>query len=114
MPDNNKKIQELLRKQESLWNKQESLSNEISELRYEIIRLKNTEAKPLAEENKTRILNETILDDLKSIASPIKQEERKPESTNPITVTPPKAKKSPKSESDLEKFIGENLINKIF
>ncbi|MGZ2369567.1 DUF2339 domain-containing protein [Ancylomarina sp. YFZ004] len=113
MPDNNKKIQELLRKQESLWNKQESLSNEISELRYEIIRLKNTEAKPLAEENKTRILNETILDDLKNIASPIKQEEQKLETTSPITVTPPKAKKSPKSKSDLERFIGENLINKI-
>ncbi|MFT5748991.1 MAG: hypothetical protein ACI93S_000243 [Ancylomarina sp.] len=113
MPDNNKKIQELLRKQESLWNKQESLSNEISELRYEIIRLKNTEAKPLTEENKTRILNETILDDLKNIASPIKQEEQKLETTSPITVTPPKAKKSPNSKSDLEKFIGENLINKI-
>jgi hypothetical protein len=112
MPDN-KRIQELLRKQESLWNKQESLSNEISELRYEIIRLKNAEAKPLLEENKTIILHETILDDLKDIASPIKQKEQKLETISPITTSPLKTKKPPKSNSDLEKFIGENLINKI-
>ena len=112
MPDN--RIQELLRKQESLWNKQESLSNEISKLRYEIICLKDAEAKPLLEENKTEILHTTILNDLKDIASPTKQEEQKPENISPIiTATPPKTKRTPKSNSDLEKFIGENLINKI-
>ncbi|PCH69296.1 MAG: hypothetical protein COC06_07780 [Bacteroidales bacterium] len=116
MSDNKDKINQLFEIQENLWEKQEALSNEISELRHEIIRLKNTEAKPLAEENKTEILNEALLDDLKNIASPIKQEEHKLETTSAIAATPPKAKKAPKApkaKSDIEKFIGENLINKI-
>lgn len=112
MPDKNDKIQELLRKQESLWNKQEKLTSEINELRYEITRLKNAEAESLTEENKATTLNDTLLTDLKNVGSPNK-EEQKIKTTSPINVTIPKAEKPRKSKSDLEKFIGENLINKI-
>ncbi len=110
MSDNKDKINQLFEKHEILREKQEVLSNEISELRSEIIRLKNAEAMPLGAESKTEILNESLLDDLKNIASPTKQEEHKVEI---ITTTAPITIKSPKGKSDIEKFIGENLINKI-
>lgn len=112
MPNNKDKINQLFNKQEIIHEKQEDLSNEISALRQEIIRLKNNETEPLNAQKETQILNKSLLDDLKNVATPTKQEEDKLEITK-IIAPPPKAKKSPKSKSDLEKFIGENLINKI-
>ncbi|WP_321317286.1 DUF2339 domain-containing protein [Labilibaculum sp.] len=112
MSDNKDKINQLFEIQEKLHKKQEALSNEISELRHEIIRLKNSETKPLADKEETQILNESLLDNLKNIASPTEQEKPKIETAKTI-VTPPVTNQPPKSKSDLEKFIGENLINKI-
>ncbi|MUP39000.1 DUF2339 domain-containing protein [Labilibaculum euxinus] len=112
MSDNKDKINQLFEIQEKLHKKQEALSNEISELRHEIIRLKNSETKPLADKEETQILNKNLLDDLKNIASPADQEKPKIETAKTI-VTPPVTNQPPKSKSDLEKFIGENLINKI-
>ncbi|WP_461629879.1 DUF2339 domain-containing protein [Labilibaculum euxinus] len=112
MSDNKDKINQLFEIQEKLHKKQETLSNEISELRHEIIRLKNSETKPLADKEETQILNENLLDNLKNIASPAAQEKLKIETAKTI-VTPPVTNQPPKSKSDLEKFIGENLINKI-
>lgn len=112
MSDNKDKINQLFGKQEILRKKQEALSNEISELRHEIISLKSSETDPLADKKETEILNESLLDDLRNIASPIKQEEDKVEITKTSAPTPKEIKR-PKVKSDLEKFIGENLINKI-
>ncbi len=106
MPDNNKRIQELLRKQESLWNKQELLSNEINELRFEITRIQYSDEQDLSENMETTTLSEVV-------------ETKPPQKQAPIptVITPVEepviATKNKTSKSDLEKFIGENLINKI-
>lgn len=108
MPDKNEKIQELLRKQEALWNKQELLSKEINKLRSEIIRLGYTNEQKLQTKQEVKNLSET-----QEIISSKKQT-----SSLRRSVTKPIAKqitssKTKASKLDLEKFIGENLINKI-
>ncbi|PKQ64437.1 hypothetical protein BZG02_06410 [Labilibaculum filiforme] len=112
MSENRAKINQLLEKQEILHEKQESLSEELNELRNEIIRLKNVATAPLEKEKEIQILNENLLEDLKNIASPRVQEETKIE-TAKIDANPSETIKASQSKSDIEKFIGENLINKI-
>lgn len=112
MSDKKDKINRLFEKQETLEKKQEVLSNEIDELRHELIRLQNSECEPLEDEKETVILNESLLDDLKNIGSSNELEEEKIQTEIPTTQAPVVIKSS-KVKSDLEKFIGENLINKI-
>lgn len=116
MTNNQNRIDILLEKLEVLLKKQQLFSAEIDDLRREIYLLKTSEAiqAPAKEEEKSELPpvsaaqniekgNETvniISDQHKSIETPLKESDRK-------------FNKSPKLKSDLEKFIGENLINKI-
>jgi uncharacterized membrane protein len=86
---------QLLARLEVLLKRQESFSNEIDELRREIHRLK-------AGGTRKPDRSEQVIPQAKTI-EPIVS----PPPTGPVAPKPPKPK------SDLEKFIGENLINKI-
>jgi uncharacterized membrane protein len=116
MTDNNDKINQLHDKLEALLKRQDDFSREINMLQIELYKLKNNEQKPVivSEEEKQvspiieagfNIQNEIIASDDKSYHHPIKQEQ--------VKQTVPPINKPPKGKSDLEKFIGENLINKI-
>ena len=110
MAEQKPNIDLLLKKLEILLKRQEHFSKEIQEIQKEIYRLKSFNSIP-----------EKIIE--KTTAPP----EKKPEFVNPIQEkkvleqestpfhknVPTRKIKSPKSKSDLEKFIGENLLNKI-
>ncbi len=116
MTDNNDKINQLLDKLEYLLKRQDDLSREINILRIEVNKLKNIEQEPVivSEEVKQdrliievdfNIKNENIASDFKSFQHQIKQEQ--------VNLTAPPINNPPKGKSNIEKFIGENLINKI-
>ncbi|MDZ4148064.1 MAG: DUF2339 domain-containing protein [Flavobacteriaceae bacterium] len=116
MTDNNDKINQLLDKLESLLKRQDDFSREINILRIELNKLKNIEQEPVIfskEVKQDRPIieadfnskNENIAPDFKSFQHQIKQEQ--------VKQTAPPINKPPKGKSDIEKFIGENLINKI-
>lgn len=116
MTQNSEKINLLLDKLEVLAKKQESFSREVSEIREEIIRLKETENKPVTD--RREIIKESPVVPL---AIEIKKEEKTSASQPTINQTikeqqlrtPPKVSDPQETEINLEKFIGENLINKI-
>ena len=101
MNENNDKINQLLAKLEYLSSKQQSFSKEIYELREEIYTLRNVKTS----RSNLDVKQETVVPSV-----PTQQESGyKQQPTNPNLV--PNA--VPKIKSDIEKFIGENLINKI-
>ncbi|HEY4788452.1 MAG TPA: DUF2339 domain-containing protein [Bacteroidales bacterium] len=114
MTDNNKTNQ-LLEKLEILLQRQEDFSREINQLKIEIERLKSMEVKPA---DKPVVEKETPLS---APQFEVKQEkETAPVQTfqtqkteNRSAYPTQKAPATPKIKSDIEKFIGENLINKI-
>jgi len=116
MTDNNDKIKQLLVKLESLLKRQDDFSREINILRIELNKLKDIEQEPVIVSQEVKqdrpiievdlnIKNENIAPNFKSFQHQIKQEQ--------VKQTVPPINKPPKGKSDLEKFIGENLINKI-
>ena len=116
MTDNQDKINQLLSKLENLLNRQDDFSRDINSLRIEINRLQNSETEKKAEKADIKedkpiidtdfeITKEKITPDYYSSEQQIKKELPRQ------TVTP--VNKPPKIKLDLEKFIGENLINKI-
>lgn len=116
MIENNEKIDQLLDKLESLLKRQEDFSGEINDLRVEIDRLKATvqerattkeEIKQDSTVSKTNleIKKEEVETSYKYYKQRIKQELSQQ--------AVPHVNRPPKVKSDLEKFIGENLINKI-
>lgn len=117
MVENDDRINQLLKKLDILLQRQESFSSEVNQLRAEIYNLKFQE---IAEPS---IIEEA--EEFTPIMPPpieIITEEELPESENieqeePIIVppryTPPIVNKQPNIQENLEKFIGENLINKI-
>lgn len=100
MADNNDKINQLFDKLETLLKRQDHFSKEINNLHIEINRLKFTETKQTIEQKEIKLDSPVINVDVE-----IKKEFPKQ--------TIPPINKSLKVKSDLEKFIGENLINKI-
>jgi uncharacterized membrane protein len=96
MTNNQNKINQLLDKLETLLKKQEDFSREINNLRIEINRLKTTETE-----------QETKKEDIKQ------DEYRQQQTQQPSKQAVPPINKTLKVKSNLEKFIGENLINKI-
>lgn len=118
MSENAPSINELLEKLETLLKKQEDFSKEINELRIQLIRLKMDGERNLAEEKIHPIIEESYVAPiseqrkdnvpppipLRTDVKPIREEPRAP-----LTQT----NTSTGKKSDLEKFIGENLINKI-
>lgn len=116
MTDNNERIDQLLSRLESLLKRQEDFSGEINDLRVEIDNLKATvqdratvkeEIKQVQEASKTdlEIKREEVETSYKYYKQRMKQE-RSGQAVPPVN-------KLPKLKTDLEKFIGENLINKI-
>ncbi len=106
----------LLEKLELLYKKHQDFNIEINELRKEIQNLSNTQASSVTE-NDVSVAEKTV----QPLQQPVK-EESKPiveENTNSVTKNPipqkssPNKIKAPKGKSNWEKFIGENLINKI-
>ncbi len=111
MSDDNVRINYLLDRLDTLLKKQESFSKEIDELRQEIIKLKSS-----------KLTEEPIIKPItQQEPSPIKVEEEKVMTVEqqPIkpkeqpVITPIVSSSEPEEKSNIEKFIGENLINKI-
>jgi uncharacterized membrane protein len=101
MKEEQNRISQLLSRLEDLLRKQEDFQKEIDELRTEIVNLKSTKEPRLVEEKQ-----------ITPEGKPLKEEPvRKPEEAEKMPV--PAMKKPSRTESDIEKFIGENLINKI-
>jgi len=114
MTENNDKIDQLLKKLDSLMQRQDGFWREISELREEINNLKSLQTKGRVEETKKIVVDQPIAADAKketiaSIYQAHKEEKHKeqPDYSNISSDITPKLK------TDFEKFIGENLINKI-
>lgn len=110
MTDNSNQLNLFHARLDSLANKQAEISRGINELRLEISRLEHA----AKEQDKAAALVSEISQD--------RQEEKKepifravsaqPSVERPLTFTP-QAERPPRMKSDIEKFIGENLINKI-
>jgi len=110
------KINQLLEKLESLMRRQDDFSREINQLKVEINKLKGIE------EVQTPPIKSDVNKTVPHTSINIKSEKLKPyfepHSKEPLNITPPKQsilpkKKKTKARPKLEKFIGENLINKI-
>lgn len=115
MSDNNEKINQLLEKLDDLLKRQEDFSNEINMLRIELNKLKANAQDPVIESNTANpdkpVINADFQFNSESIPSqpkPIVEKKYEPE-IRPFLPIPEAAKR----KSDIEKFIGENLINKI-
>ncbi len=112
MADNQKYINELLQKLEILSKKQEVFHREILDLKHEIYQLKASEekeGKPIVEEKTISPLAEPAIENTSKPIEPVAEKQ-------PVMpVSQPVVKKvvKPKGKSNLEKFIGENLISKI-
>ncbi|MEN8126001.1 MAG: DUF2339 domain-containing protein [Bacteroidota bacterium] len=113
MTENQDKINQLLDKLDLLLKRQDNFSREINNLQIEISNLKKSKTKQSIE--KKEIIEEIPVTDFK-----IKKEETteyKLPSQHKSIKTPKhiitKVNKTPKIKLDLERFIGENLINKI-
>jgi uncharacterized membrane protein len=102
MNNNNDKINQLLDKLELLLKKQDDFSKEISSLQIEITNMKTSETKEVPE---IEAIEENITV-TKTAEHQTYQQEPPKESIKKTNI-------APQIKSDLEKFIGENLINKI-
>ncbi|NME70766.1 DUF2339 domain-containing protein [Flammeovirga aprica] len=113
MTNDHKRINELEVKFQLLVDKQNSFAADINHLKYEINQLKisiskadtEIETKPLTDEPDKSIQKEKEI-----INQPMYSKVRAP---NPLVIRHPQSKPKPVGKSNLEKFIGENLINKI-
>ena len=101
MADDQEKINQLLEKLDVLLKKQEDFSREIDHLRREIGQLKSKGNEALIQEATKQFIAES---NLETKAEEKPEAAKKPESL---------VNKPPTGKSDIEKFIGENLINKI-
>jgi len=103
MSENQEKINNLSAKLDLLLQRQDNFSKDIENLRFEINQLQRVEYNKEAivnikDKNEKEIVDFSILEKQKSFSN---------KKVSPIS------KKTPKVKIDLEKFIGENLINKI-
>ena len=116
MTENDDRINQLFDKLETLLKRQETFSREVNKVREEINRLRIPEIKqvPKIEEIKesrpagdttVEIKKEKVTDDFQTS---FQQTVKEPQKYSATKVSEP-----PKIKADLEKFIGENLINKI-
>lgn len=121
MTNNNDQINQLVHKLEILLKRQENFSKEINDLKDEINTLKDSNRNLSTENTKQNIAETEVETDFDNQKSPEKTDFEYSKEFN--TETSIKVKSSPQTESskpnkpqrksDLEKFIGENLINKI-
>lgn len=111
MADNSNQVNKLLEKLEVLLKRQEDFSNEIENLRSQILELK-----PIESKEDIRPISKAENKEVVGIEAEIQKETISREiisSAQKIISIPPKNTKAPKAKIDLEKLIGENLINKI-
>jgi uncharacterized membrane protein len=116
MTQNNDKITQLLDKLDSLLKRQDDFSREITHLQTEIYRLKSPESEQPAKSEEVKQDLPIIDTDIEIKKEKITAEYQATQPQTPIeqpNQTFPPINKPPKGKSDLEKFIGENLINKI-
>lgn len=116
MTDNNDRVNQLLDKLESLLKRQDDFSREINNLRIEINRLKTTETEQATKKEEAKLdgsITDTDFEIKKEKLTADYQTTQQQTKKEPPKQTIPPINKPPKVKSDLEKFIGENLINKI-
>jgi uncharacterized membrane protein len=117
MADYNEKIDQLFQKLEILLVRQNNFGNEINEIRSEINRLRSLmekEEQELAKKEQAESPEkESALIVKKEVAAPVyPPAPKEPDFTQADYQASPSGR-SPIIKSDIEKFIGENLINKI-
>ncbi len=117
MTPNQQKINQLIEQLESLAKRQDEFAKEINDLKIEIYLLESTKNEPITEKETvepeppiTNIDIETEREKVK-LDYDYKQEEQERAETQKQPTT--SFNKAPKTKSDIEKFIGENLISKI-
>jgi hypothetical protein len=117
MTENNDKIKQLLEKLEALLQRQDRFGKEISELREEIINLRSLQAKEEVLETKKDCSELPDTDDNfkieKETDTPILQANPEKTFKEQLEFSSVEPDLTPEIKTDLEKFIGENLINKI-
>jgi uncharacterized membrane protein len=116
MTDNNDKINQLLDKLEALLKRQDDFSREINSLRTEIHRLKISETEQTTKNEEIKLDRPEIAKDFEikkeNISADYQATQKQTQKEQPKQNLTP-LNKPIKGKSDLEKFIGENLINKI-
>ena len=108
MAVNNEQIAQLLERLELLLERQQDFNIQVNQLRKEIQILKRGETESAFQEDKPETLDKQDFSEPTNIVP----KETVPHIEPPKNDSPPQIKK-PKGKSNLEKFIGENLINKI-
>jgi len=115
MADDQDTINQLLDKLENLLKRQDDFLREINNLRIEINRLKTSETKKTTQKEEIeedRPVTETDFEVKKEKVTVVHQTHQQQKTKEQPKYSAPKVNKPPKI-LDLEKFIGENLINKI-
>lgn len=113
MTESNDKINQLQEKLETLLKRQNFFLREIMELREEVNKLKTSQAKEPIEEQKEIKINQVFTDAVLIEEKPVYQSQPEKIFKEQTKYKATETNKSPQIKSDLEKFIGENLINKI-
>ena len=103
MTNDQRKIEQLNHKLELLLQKHQDFSREISALQIEINKLQGSAPEPAVSDDKPVIK-------ARPVQNPVKHETVHEQSQ---IYTKTSLNKPPRSKSDIEKFIGENLINKV-
>lgn len=114
MADNNENVSYLLNRLEALARRQEDISREIGDLRMNLYKLKIKEESQIINTEEAEQAPSSVAATVESPRQTISAEyenRQQPASYKPFD-TPKKTVKEP-HQSNLEKFIGENLINKI-
>lgn len=122
MQDHTEAIQQLLRRLELLSKKQQQFSQEINDLRFQIGALKAAQqAKTLRDEQEKEETQQPVVTSEVTFQTPKKEiqetvsvlKEAAKTTTSTFVSEAKKAVTSSDEKSNLEKFIGENLLNKI-
>ncbi|MBS9462660.1 DUF2339 domain-containing protein [Flagellimonas sp. 389] len=117
MAENQEQIDKLLERLELMLKKQQDFDIEINELRKDIQTLKNVQVESVIEKDTVNIPEKTAqqIEQPTEQAEPITKENTDlvEKESAPQQITQPKTVRPKKGKSNLEKFIGENLINKI-
>ncbi|TMM53365.1 DUF2339 domain-containing protein [Maribacter algarum] len=121
MADQHDRIEKLNEKLEALLNKQDGFAKELKALYREIEEVKKLGSEPLTSKEKTESKDEEIAGSIEDFIPLDNKVEaiKKDELQEPILAPQPIQKSThsgfqrPKSKSSWEKFIGENLINKV-
>lgn len=109
MTDNQDKLNGLHQKLEDILKRQDEFSREVNSLRIEINELKIPQQKTITQKEE---IENILTADTKKTSHNSETHQQQTKKEQPKN-TAPKANKSPKNKMDIEKFIGENLINKI-